>query len=106
MEWYLQWGTAEYQRLFKMLRDDGTPHTAELTKPALRSDLHRYYDAYRSLSASRIWSQIGPTAIQISEVRAYLDLVGIEDPQTKMKYLRLIQGMDQVEVKHIQAKQR
>lgn len=102
----MQWGTAEYQRLFKMLRDDGAPHPAELTKPALRSEYRRYYDAFRSLSASRIWSQIGPNPLQISEIRAYLEMVGIEDPETKMMYMRLIQGMDQVEVKHIQAKSR
>lgn len=50
-----------------------------------------------------MWSQIGPSPIPVSEVNAYMDMVGIEDPETKLKYLRIIQGLDAVEIKNIRA---
>lgn len=86
------------------MRANGDVHPAELTKTALRSEDERYYGVFRSLSASRIWTQIGPNPIQVSEVRAYMDMAGIEDSATRMKYLRLVQGMDIVELKSIRAR--
>ena len=52
-----------------------------------------------------MWSEVGPQAIQVSEVAAYLGILGIEDTYTKQKYLRLVQSMDRVEMQHIQSKQ-
>lgn len=103
LEWYLNWGTESFSALFKNMRANGDIHPAELKRPALRSEDKRYYDAYRALSASRMWSQIGPSPIPVSEVNAYMDMVGIEDPETKLKYLRIIQGLDAVEIKNIRA---
>ncbi len=88
------------------MRADGNVHPAELTRPALKPCDRRYYDAYRSLSASRMWSQVGPQPIQVSEVKSYMEMVGIEDPDTRLKYLRLIQGLDAVEMKAIRAQQK
>lgn len=85
------------------MRADGNVHPAELTKPALRDEDRRYYDAFRHLSACRTWNQVGPNPLQVSEVAAYLGLLGIEDSETKLKYLRLIQGLDAVETKIIRA---
>ena len=48
-----------------------------------------------------MWSEVGPQPIQVSEVAAYLGIIGIEDPYTKKKYLHLIQQMDVVERQHI-----
>jgi hypothetical protein len=84
-----------------IFENEGHHHPAQARKPALRSDCIKYYDAYRLLGASRIWSQVGPSSIQVSEIKAYLDMLGIEDPLTKLKYMRLIQQMDRVELKHI-----
>lgn len=86
------------------MRRDGNVHPAELTKTALRNGDRRYYDVYRSLSASRMWNQAGPLPIQISEIESYMSLAGIEDPDTKLKYLRLVQGLDIVEIRSIRAK--
>lgn len=99
----MNWGTKEFEALFKLMREDGNPHHAEMTRPALRSEHRRYYDVFRSLSASRTWNQSGPNPIQVSEVKAYMEMQGIEDPDTRMKYLRLTQGMDAVEIKSIRA---
>lgn len=96
--WHLKWGTREYDKLFKLiLEDTGVPHPAHASKPTLRSDCIRYYDAFRHLSVSRLWNQVGPQPIQINEIHTYLNLVGIEDTSTKLKYLRLIQTLDNVE---------
>lgn len=88
------------------MRGDGNVHPAELSRPALKDQDRRYYDAYRSLSASRMWTEIGPSPIQVSEVHHYLQMAGIEDSGTKLKYLRILQGLDIVEVRNIQAKRK
>lgn len=51
-----------------------------------------------------MWSEVGPQPIMVSEVAAYLGIVGIEDPYTKKKYLHLIQQLDRVELQHIDKK--
>ena len=86
------------------MREDGSVHPAEKTRVALEGRDRRYYDAFRSLSAARTWSQVGPNPIQISEIAAYLGMLGLEDPDTRLKYTRILQGLDIVELKSIQAK--
>lgn len=98
----MTWGTKENQALFKALRDDGVPHKEDKRKPALRAEDRRYYDAFRALSASRLCVDGNPQPLQISEIKAYVELVGIESPETKLKYLRLMQGLDLVERECIQ----
>jgi len=99
----LEWGGSE--QFFKNLREDGSPHPADIGRPALRYDCIKYMDAFSYLGASRLWSEVGPQPIQVSEVESYLGIAGIEDPYTKMKYLRLVQRMDRVEMQHIARKQ-
>ncbi len=65
----------------------------------------RYYRAFRSLSAKRIWSQVGPTAIQLTEVESWLRLNEIEDVETKQKYLRFIEGLDHIEMSFLRKRQ-
>jgi hypothetical protein len=88
----------------KELKKDGHSHPSEQTKKALRRDCIRYYDAFRVLGASRMYSQVGPSPIQFSEIESYLTLLGIEEVETRMKYTRLIKLMDRVELNHIAAK--
>lgn len=47
-----------------------------------------------------MWTQVGPSPIQISEVESTLRIFGVEDPSTKLKYVRLIQMMDGVELSY------
>ncbi len=86
------------------MREDGNVHPADRDRPSLKDRDRRYYDAFRSLSSARTWSQVGPNPLQISEIAAYLGLLGLEDPDTRMKYVRLLQGLDLVEMKSIRAK--
>lgn len=84
-----------------MFEDTGKHHPAFLKKPALRGDCIKYHDAFRLLGASRIWSQVGPQPIQVGEILALCkDGLGIEDHETRQKYVRLIQRMDAVEMSH------
>ena len=53
-----------------------------------------------------MWSEVGPQPVMISEVAAYLGIIGIDDPYTKQKYLRLVQAMDRVELQHIARKRK
>jgi len=46
------------------------------------------------LGGCRNWDEVGPKPIPTSEVESYLNLAGVEDPETRMKYLRLIRRMD------------
>jgi hypothetical protein len=84
--------------------DTGVHHPAFLKKPALRSDCVKYLDAFRSLSASRMWSQAGPSPIQVSEVKALLDLTDEESPDERSRFLALMQELDRVEMRHLYEK--
>lgn len=53
-----------------------------------------YYNAFAALNASRQVGMSGSEAIPVSEVLAYLQLVGIASSEARSKYLRLIQKMD------------
>lgn len=46
---------------------------------------------------------MGPQALAVSEVAALLTMLGIQDGATRMKYLRLIQRLDEVERRFIQS---
>jgi hypothetical protein len=101
----LEWGGPENAKFFKNVYEgEGKHHPAYLRRPALRRDCVRYYDAFRVLGASRIWSQVGPEPILVSEVESFLNMSGVTDPDTKLKYLRLIKQLDRVELKYLHSK--
>lgn len=89
-----------------MYEDTGVFHPAHLRKPALRGDCIRYLDAYRLLSASRIWTEIGPHPLQTTEVESYLNLAGVNGTQTRMKYVRIIRAMDDTEMQYLLSKKK
>ena len=100
----MQWGGSE--QFFKTVKEDtGVPHPADIGRPALRNDCIKYMDAFSYLGAARLWSEVGPQPIQVSEVESYLNIAGIEVPYMKMKYLYLIRQLDRVELKHLASKQ-
>lgn len=98
----MRYGTEDWQRLFKQVYEEtGVHHPAKTREPALRSDCIPYFDAFRFLGASRKWSQVGPQPIEMKEIMALLvDGLGIDDADERMKYVRLIQGMDRVELNY------
>lgn len=61
-------------------------------------------DAYYSLTAARSSGFGGAEPIRISEVVAYLDLVGVRDPDERAKYLRVVQHLDHTFLTHVRQK--
>lgn len=103
----MRWGNKESQALFKLIYEDtGQHHPAYQTRPSLRDDCIKYYDAFCLLSDCRMWSEVGPQPIQLSEIDAYLRMVGITDVFTKLKYARLIRRMDGVTIRFLNEKRK
>ena len=52
-----------------------------------------------------MWNEVGPQPVQVSEVAAYVvDILGLEDVDTKIKFLKFVQLMDRVELAASQRK--
>lgn len=82
--------------------DTGKIHPSIATKPPLRRDCIRYLNAYRLLSGARLWDQVGPKPIPVSEVLAYLQATGVKGSEAINRFLRVIRRMDLVELRHLQ----
>lgn len=68
-----------------------------LRRPKLKAGDQDYLDAFYSCSHSRQSSGMGgANPILLSEVGAYLSLVGIDTRDERLKYLRIIQRLDTV----------
>ena len=102
----MEWGGPDNEKFFKNIYEgEGRHHPAYLKRPpALRRDCIRYHDAFCVLGASRMWGQGGPLPIAVSEIESFLNMSGVEDPDTKLKYIRLVKQLDRVELTYLQAK--
>ena len=65
-----------------------------LSRPTLRTDCRRYWDGFWTLANSRQFNQAGLQPLQISEIKAYTDLAGIQAGYPAQKFLRVAQAMD------------
>lgn len=69
--------------------------------PQLQQQDLEYYNAFQSINNSRTYGDMGgPRALQISEVLAYFQIWGIAKRTERVKYLGLIQQLDQIWLKH------
>mgnify|MGYP003440605846 CR=1 FL=1 len=85
-----------HQAYFK---DTGCKHPELLKKPALRADCVATYNAYLLLSASRLRDQMGGLLpIAISEIHAFLEVLGEKDPENRAQFMRLVKLLDSVEL--------
>lgn len=64
---------------------------------------YSYLQAFNTLSNSRGATSAGPQPIQVSEVLALLCVQGIDEVEERVKYVALIQKMDQIYLKHAAA---
>lgn len=71
-----------------------------LSRPRIKLLDKEYLDAFHTLSKSRPRDMAGPGAIPVSDVLAYVNLVGVASGEERVKYLRLIQQMDDVFLEH------
>lgn len=90
--------------MFENMRKDGLRHPAERTKPALRRDCIQYLDAFRTLSASRLWNQVGPQRIVLSEMTNWLEQLGYRGEEL-IKACRMVSTLDDIEVSDFYKKQ-
>lgn len=65
-----------------------------LSRPRLKRQDAPYLDAYYCLSAARTAGFGGADPIQVSEIVAYLNLVGVSGAEERARYLRTIQQLD------------
>lgn len=59
-----------------------------------------YLDAYFTLSNCRESNMGGPCPIRLSEIDAYFRVMGIDERAERVKYVALIQQLDQVFLEH------
>ena len=62
--------------------------------PQIEDGDRSYYLAFRSLNKSRLRTEAGPQAVQISELLAYCQLLGIDGAEDRSKFLYMIQELD------------
>lgn len=67
---------------------------ALLDKPTLSEGVVRFWIAYSTLNNSRTYHMAGSNPIQISEVKAYFDLIGESDADYRETALRHIKRLD------------
>lgn len=74
-------------------------------RPRLQQQDLPYHEAFCVLSKARQSGAHGSQAIPVSEIKAYLELVGIASLTAKSKYLSLVQDLDQMCLEHWVEKQ-
>ena len=70
-------------------------------RPRLKNEDVAYYTAFNHLSSARPSGGMGvAAAIPVSEVLAFCELVGIAIREERVKYLDLVQELDQICLEH------
>lgn len=99
MAWSLKWG--EHVKAFELqAKKTGVTAGPMKSRPRLKSEDVVYYNAFQTCSASRPVGPAGVCAIPISEILAFLQLVGIALRDERVKYLHLIQELDHIALDH------
>lgn len=57
--------------------------------------------AFDMLSRSRQVGMSSPQPLQIQEMVAYLDLVGVKETQQRLRYVSILQSLDDVYLAHV-----
>lgn len=73
-------------------------------RPKLSMWVQEYWDAFQVLSGSRIVHQGGIGPIPLTEMVAYMDATYLGDVDERLKFIRMIQSLDSIYVKHINEK--
>lgn len=99
MAWTLKWG-AHVKAFQANTKKSGIVAGPMKNRPRLRVEDAPYYEAFNRLNSARQPGMSGEAPITISEVLALLQLVGIASRRERVKYLDLIQELDQVALEH------
>lgn len=74
-----------------------------LNRPKLRQQDLEFLDAYDHLASARTMGVASPDPIQVSEILALCQLLGIASVSDRAKYLRIIQKLDRTFHDHWEA---
>lgn len=85
----------------EMKNKHGFTPKALLNRVPLRIDCLKYKQAFYFLSGQREYSQVGPHAIPVSEIAAFLKAKGIDDEDEVDTYMDAIVAMDGVYREHV-----
>lgn len=91
--------------MLKAMREDGVPHPAEKSQPALRGDCIEYHGVFRLLGARRLWNELGPQPIASSEIDRKLMFLGYQGEEL-FKASRFIAMQDDIELQAFYAKRK
>jgi len=97
--WELRWGP-HIKAFQERAKQTGVTPAPLRAIPKLHSRDQELLKAFRALDQARPMGHSSPTPLQISEVLAYLQLVGIAQADLRSKYLRILQMLDRVFMKH------
>lgn len=76
------------------------------SKPEIFTDLIWVWEGFLTLSSARQLGFNGPQPISLSELLAFLQYRGIEDPEDREEFVTLVQSLDQVFMADAIAKQK
>lgn len=69
-------------------------------KPSLSGDLVGVWGAYNLLNSSRLMTEAGPGPIPLTEIKAYLDIVDIDDVDSRLYVVRIVRTLDNLYLEH------
>ncbi len=93
MRWELQWGSRDREFLEK-LKAKGKAIPGLDSEPEIDHQNLHFWSAFCTLSSSRPQGEFGPSAIPLSDIASYLDIIAVEDRDERLEYLRLIKSLD------------
>ncbi len=73
-------------------------------RPFLTQWVSEYWAGFQVLGGSRIVHQGGIGPIPLTEIVAYIDVIYLSDVDERLKFIRMIQSLDSVYVKHVNTK--
>jgi len=88
--------------------EDATGRTppALARRPALEAGSVAVLQAYDMLDQSRQYSELGPQALQMSEILAYMEIARIHDADERLLFLKTMKTLDVIHLNHYAKKLR
>lgn len=100
MAWELEWGP-KIEFLKTLQKQHGVEPDALRSRPRLKPWVADYYKAFQILSSSRPIGMGAVGAIPVSEMAAYLGLFGVRDREERETFIKMMQALDSVYLKHM-----
>lgn len=93
MVWQLKFGQHQAQ-LEALRKRRGEVPSAFENKPELYEDSVPYWTAFLNLSVSRLFNEMGPMPLAVSDIEAYLNIYGVCDIDRRIAYYEAVVALD------------